>query len=277
MSRGRRALVVVALVAGAACKEVVIELDPLYQNRNELCADTSCATLPRCADGGSSCLACSCCACPEGGTLCDPDHYNVVWRCQSVDEPCDTGSSCQATTDGVACLNGTIDCSQVNPYDLVLICGQTEALCAQCGSCLTCDSMGGSQTCDDFRPSGSADNLLVCDGTSTCMQLTPCPTTEHCLAGAESGVTGCSGSVTCRDVGCTGFAVCGQPASVCGDCGCCDVSVTHPPDTCGAKSDNTGSARYVFNTTSLCYDEIDCSEREICAFDSYDRPICVSY
>jgi hypothetical protein len=280
VSRNRLTLVVLTFASAAACKEVTVELDPRHKDLSELCAGMSCAELPRCADGGGACLACSCCPCTEGEALCDPDHWNVLWRCQGgcyIDEPCTPGTSCQTAAEGAICEAGTIDCGRVDPYDLLLVCGRTEELCAQCGDCLDCDSVGQSQICDDFRPSGSAQNLLVCDGVTTCMQLQPCPTSEHCLFGMETGLTACSGSVTCRDVGCTGYPICGEPASVCGDCGCCDVSATRPADTCGSMLDGSGSARYIFNGVSSCYDAVPCSDQEICAFDSYDRPICVTY
>ena len=278
---GTRALTALSiLLALVGCHEVPVELDPLYTSRAQLCAGMDCSAAPRCDDGGNACLACSCCACTDGETSCDPDRFNVLWRCQGgcfVDEPCSGDLQCH-TEDGVsACSAGTIDCGSVNPYDLIAVCGVTDSLCAQCGPCLDCSQFGQAQVCDSMRPSGSPDSVLSCVSGNGCFEPQPCPTGAHCVMGLMSGLVSCSDTLDCATLGCTGFPICDQPGVGCGDCGCCDVSLNTPPDTCGLVDGTTTNARYIFDTTRRCYTITPCADNEICVFDSHSRPLCTAY
>jgi hypothetical protein len=251
-----------------ACEPDLIEMDPAFQSRSALCADVDCtAGPPRCTDGGSSCLTCLCCPCTAGESRCDPARSSVRWQCQSgcfVDDPCPTAyETCDATSGTATCVVGTIDCERVHPYELIAICGENEALCAQCG-CIDCSDIGpDTGFCDDFRPSSDFNSVLACSTTSGCVERTPCTDGAHCLQGLETGIAGCSDEITCTEVGCTGLPVCDEPASVCGDCGCCRADAGYP-NTCGLSTSGAGHSRFLFDDSELCYDEVACPIDDDC-------------
>lgn len=273
-----RRTVVVATALSCACAPDLIEMDPAFESRSALCAEFDCdAGPPRCSDGGSACLTCLCCPCTTGASHCDPERAGVRWTCQSgcfVDDPCPTAyESCQESGGSAACVLGPVDCERIQPYELIAICGETEALCAECG-CLDCSDIGaGTGFCDDFRPSSDFNSVLDCTSSAGCVERTTCNDGAHCLQGLESGLAGCSDVTTCGEVGCTGFPICGEPTSVCGECGCCRVDAGYP-NMCGLATSGIGHARLIFNDTELCYDEFACPADAFCAYDINDQPFC---
>ncbi len=260
-----------------ACSAMPVELDPQFKKSELACDGVACTDLPRCADGGTHCQACSCCACAEGTTLCDPTTWNHRWVCRDgcfVDEPCPIGAGCFVTTAQGAICDGTqFECARIHPYDLILVCDQTEALCAACGPCLSCTDLGETSVCD-FRPSGDANTLLSCDVGASCVTASPCATGTECLYGYATGVSICGTLNNCDSVGCTGFPVCDQPESLCGTCGCCAISLA-PDGACGLTPDGL-DARYQLNAERTCYEAYPCNNGSLCTYDSYDRPVCVS-
>ena len=273
----RRCLFLVVWIATFACEAQLFELDRGYSGRAALCAEVSCDSPPRCADGGSDCLACSCCPCAEGETACDPEQASGRWQCRQgcfVDDPCSAFEVCSDVSGTARCELGPVDCGRIHPYELMEICGQTEPLCAECGGCLTCADIGvGGAFCDLFRPSGDPTTLLSCTSAQGCIEPRSCNAGAECLMGVETGITACSDETTCQEIGCTGFPICGSGPEACGPCGCCTIR-DGMPDACGGATVGEGDARFLFNDAELCYDELPCAPGEVCAYDQFDQPIC---
>ena len=223
MSRRAPTLLAPALVAAAlvaACREVPLELDPSFDGRRELCEGIGCDALPRCTDGGTDCAACLCCPCEEGSSACDPTRTSVRWLCQAgcfVDNPCGVDETCMVRPVSAVCVPGGVDCSRLDLMGGPVICGETEALCAECGTCIDCADTGGRDACAGLaRIEGS---VLHCAGAEGCMARVECAPEAPCVLGVETGLAACSDAVDCEQVGCTGYPGCGLPAA-CGPFGC---------------------------------------------------------
>lgn len=186
--------------------------------------------------------------------------------CESRDIELDDGYSGECT--GLGCGDGVIDCSDVDPSELVLICGVTEKLCEQCGPCLLCDDR---EAVCDFRPSGDDTVLLACAGDPTgCFERVSCDGDELCIDGAFASA--CESEVSCAEVGCTGFALCEEDPPVCGPCGCC---VPHERAFCGFDPLGAGEAVWLRERGEDCYDVIPCGPTETCVWSGYGVPTCV--
>ncbi len=275
--RGSRWLTCLALGAFCmslgACQAVPLELDEDFARREAICADVDCA-LPQCPDGGDDCLACLCCSCPEGEAFCDPLDGDQRWVCNGgcwVGEPCPVDAACDPFAG--ECVGGEIDCDRVDPFELVWVCGQNEEICEACG-CYTCSDPGWEVYCD-YRPN-SDPALLVCTNDG-CFDQEPCNAGAICENGWETGIASCSDEVDCDNVGCTSPKICGEPSSSCGSCGCCEVYGSGVGDFCYVDPyDGVTPARWLVDEEGGCYDVIPCESQKSCAYDEYNRPICVS-
>lgn len=160
-----------------------------------------------------------------------------------------------------------LDCN-VDPYELVAVCGENEALCAACG-CYACDPYQDVGPFCDWRV-GAAPGLLSCTPEG-CLAKTPCADGDTCVVGYSTGLAVCENDLDCDVVGCTKPSAC-DAAIECGPCGCCSASdMGEPAAFC--DYDSSGWSAWEL-TVQGCYSVERCASGDTCLLDDYGRPGC---